>query len=805
MPRISRRLRLMLRLTLALLLVILLATGGIFLFLRSHAQELIAQYVHEASVQSGLDITVGTATVTLLPLPALAVSDVHVSGKDWEFRVASATVLPHISLLSGTLRPYSLTLLRPHLTGTLPAPLAQIPPQSPSMEEAESAARPTEWLDGLSSLLPHSCRLHIVQGEADVHGTDNASLDLSGLSSDLHLTHGTDLSGRLVWDFASFTPPEGLTTRLDGLSLEGETSLRDPLHRTPDMTLKGRVQREDWLASLNVTLRATLDETQQRVSMDLGGALRKDGLLIPASVAGLATRQAENDDIRLEDMRLALGKDSGVFHGTLCLGGPDLFSLNGRLLFSRASLTQWLGFARNLPPGLQISLDALTEGVMDFSMDGKGLRVPHVEATASGSHFSGTGGVTSWAQPVVALNLTAPLVNLGQALPESTGTLPAAPQYGHEAFTPRPGRPVIPGELDVGYDIRLNADTVQYGPLAITDAHVVIKQGLVDTRTRLEDTVLLVQGKMYGGTVKGETVLGGSPETPYAIRVRAQNVDGEPLARALPVIPVTGGRLRGDVDILSQGKKLDLFLSKLRGSVTVHAEKGNVRATGKNALLAYKTLDLSFKARSGQWKQGRLGLDGQWKAVLADQGLDAQANLSGTLWFGGAGGQFAFQNLPGEFSCQLAPERSFKPSGLRIQASGAFGCQAAAGKLSLNNGTVSALGVEAKGSVNLTASKDGPIWQGKISLSVPDTAKTLQLAGATPRLPEACRRLELETAFKGTPTSLSLSELRTRIDQTDVQGNLALNWRKGLELQYSLSTPALDLDRYLPHGEHPKS
>ncbi|MBO6170666.1 MAG: hypothetical protein J6N67_00685 [Desulfovibrio sp.] len=810
----SSRLRLILRILSALLLVTLALTAAAAWFLQRNSRALIEQYVNEAAARSGLTISFGAANVTLLPLPALAVSDARVEGDGWHFSVAYATLLPDIpSLLHGTFRPHSVTLLRPRVNGALPVPLCPLrealPPDAAASPAQPSRHAPQEGLahSAALSLLPDSCKLHVTQGEADVTGTDAARLTLDGLRCDLHLKRGTRLRGSLFWDVAVFAPEGSPPTRLDNLALEGKTNLEDPLRRTPRLSLKGTLQRPDWLARLNVALDASSDGPRQRVVMRLAGELRKDGVLIPASLAGTAVRQEDAEGVRLEDLRLGLGRDSGGFNGSLRLGGPNLFELDGRLLLRRASLTQWLGFARNLPPGLQIALDALTEGVLDISMDGKGLRVPHIEVTASGSRFVGSGGVESWAQPVVALDLKAPVVDLGRALPESTGVLPAEPQFGHEAFTPRPGNPVIPGEINVGYDIRLGATTVQYGPLVINDAQVVIKPGLVDAKSRLEDTLLLVQGTLYGGGLKGETILGGSRETPYAIRLQLRNVDGGPLARALPVMPVAGGRLRGDVNIMSQGKELRPFLDKLRGTVNVRAERGILRRPGgkggKNGAPAFRTLEVGFKARSGQWKQGSLGLDGQWTAAMTDEGLDAEAELSGTLWFGGAGGPVAFQNLPGTVSLNLSAERSFRPSGVQAQASGNFSCQAANGRLTLSEGHITALGAEATGTVRVDAGKEGPTWQGRISLSLPDTAKTLRLAGcAPPALPAGLRRLTLDTAFKGDAGSLTLSELRARADQTDLSGSLALKWQKTPEVQFNLSTRELHLDRYLTHKKN---
>jgi len=44
-----------------------------------------------------------------------------------------------------------------------------------------------------------------------------------------------------------------------------------------------------------------------------------------------------------------------------------------------------------------------------------------------------------------------------------------------------------------------------------------------------------------------------------------RDINGEGLAKDLPVMPVSGGKLRGDVDIMSQGRELDVFFGQAAG------------------------------------------------------------------------------------------------------------------------------------------------------------------------------------------------------------------------------------------------
>ena len=832
MPLNPSRIRLITRILLALLLTLSAMSAGVFWLLQRNPQALAEHYIDQIAASTGLAITVESVNVALLPLPSLAVSNASVQGNGLNFTVAYATLRPDfLALLRGELLPRNITLLRPQFQGRVPialanalllpaetaadAPAATPAAAAPAAPAAAGESSLQSWIAQLASgtgaqasLLPGRFRLAVSQGEVILTGTDQARLTATGLQCDIEAAETTRLQGNFFCATA-VVQAEGLPpARLDHLSLEGKTNLATPLSSTPLLTARGTLQLPIWLARLNFSLALKADERGWSLANDLEAEMRKDEVLLPAHITGTVSGlKGDSQTLNLENMRLLLGPDDVAVSGALHLGGPDTFLMEGRLLIQRASLTEWLGFARNLAPGLQVALDEVTQGSLDFSLDGAGLRVPHIDVTAAGSRFLGSGGVASWARPELVLDLKAETVNLGRAIPESVGIQPPEPRYGHGPLTPMPGKPVVPGEVGLDYNIRLGAARVNYGPIVINDALVVIKQGLVDQMTHFEDTLLIVDGTLYGGSVKGDTILGGSPDTPYAIRLHMRDVNGENLARDLPVMPVSGGKMRGDVDIMSQGRELDVFLGKLRGTVTARAEKGQLRppsnASSKASLgaVGFKTLDVSLKARTAAWDQGRLGLEGQWAATIADEGIDADVALNGRLWFSGdgaGGGNMDFQNLPGTLKASLSAEKSIQPEGIQAQVSGRFSCQAARNQLSVSDAHATALGADISGSAQIGMGKDGLAWQGKISALVPDSSKTLRLMGATsPNVPQALRRIELDTAFKGDATSLSLTELNAKVDQNTLAGSSGLDWRKELALRFKLSMPHLDLDRYM--------
>ncbi len=819
----ARRLRLFARIFLALFLLLSALTAGAFYLLQRNPEALTGHFIKELSARTGLHITVDAVNVALLPVPALAVSSLAITGEDWQFTTAYATLRPDFAaLVQGRLEPRNISLLRPRVNGTVAVAL------SPSMDIKGLLGS----ANGQDELLPGRCRLTIQQGEVRIQGAENSSFTVEGMQCDLEAKPGDSISGNLGWVSASLVPPDGQPVLLESLYLDGKGNLENMLDH-PRLAASGVLRAAQWLPELKFALNLSptsilptgilptsvlptsiLPGKQGlNLTVDLEGSLSKDDTALPFRLMGNADwRQADPQRVGLEKLRLTFGPDNVSFNGALTMSESGEPSLAGRLQLHRASLTRWLGFARNLAPGLQIALDELSEGLLVFDLDATGLRVPHIEVTAAGSRFTGNGGVADWRKPEVALDLISDNVNLGRAIPEAVGTLPPEPQYPHGPLTPMPGGPLMPGEIGVDYNIRLAAKKVDYGTIVIDDALVVIRQGLLDAQTHLEDTLLLVEGKLYGGSVKGETILGGDKSTPYSIRMRARDVNGAALANDLKVMPVGSGRLRADVDVMSQGRELDVFLGKLRGSVTARAENGSLRpppriSGGKKPSLSFSLLDVGLKVRTAAWDGERLGLEGQWTAAMASQGLDASTDINGRLWFSGDGadgGQMDFTNLPGSISLRMDAESSLKPDGLHMQASGRFSGQSSRNELSVAEAHITALGLDAHGQASVAVGKDGPFWQGKLSVYSPDLARTLRMAGMGKiQIPPPLNRVEMEARFRGAPETLSLREIRAKADQSTITGTLNANWREQPALDFKLNADQINLDRYMSDSAAP--
>ena len=119
--------------------------------------------------------------------------------------------------------------------------------------------------------------------------------------------------------------------------------------------------------------------------------------------------------------------------------------------------------------------------------------------------------------------------------------------------------------------------------------------------------------------------------------------------------------------------------------------------------------------------------------------------------------------------------------------------------------TLSAPGLSLTASLDAEQLRTAPTWSGQINLP-PFNLRALigRLGLAMPTLADAqtWTRVGVEAVFKGTPSSLSLDQLRARIDDTSLNGEVALTDFQRPDVRFDLRLDQLNLARYLAPREN---
>lgn len=795
-----RPLELFFRVILVAFIALFVSMGAAYWFLQRDPSGLASHYLGALASEHGLSFSMDAADVNFLPSPSVSVSNVRIERDDLSLAIAYLTVRPNLfALLRGKFSPWGASLVRPRL----------------ELRLDEAIGDPDELLQQLQRLLPKgndkassgplsfltgSCRLEISQGDARINGADGASIALHGLQCRLKGAPPGEANGFLRFTSLRYARQNDILASVEHFRLEGESDLAAPLTATPKAKLSATLKAQEWpgSASLSLSFQGKPGGWNSSFAftsdLALGGPA---GEIVPLQLAGTAALPNGAREIDLRGVQLALGADSGRLDGVLRL--PDAtqgLALKGSLLLNRLSLTQWLGFARNLAPGLQLALDNITDASIDFLIDANGLKAPRISAVCTGARFSGSGGVPSWQKPEVQISLKAESVNLGLAIPEAVAKPPQAASFSHPPLTPLPGEPLKPGETGIGYDIRLSADKVRYGPVLLTQGSTRIHPGKLD-KNGLEDVLIDAEGRFYEGNFRGQCILGGSQNLPYAITAQLRGVNGEPLAQDMPILPFRSGRFRADVSIQSQGRDLDVFLGHLRGVLNIRGEQGSLEGSLASRKIAFSRLDADCSLRSGIWRSNRLGLDGVWKVRLENADLDGSANLDGKLWFGSsdAGAGMEFQKVASSGNLNLKPEFSGLPNALRATWRAQLGCQSARKRLALNGLQLETLGMSLTGDLALDGASSS--ISGHIEAQSPDLARSLQLMGMEKmRLPVWLRSFSLAGELSARPESISLGKISAKTPELNATGSLSLSRRQGRPfLEFALTSEALDLER----------
>jgi AsmA protein len=154
---------------------------------------------------------------------------------------------------------------------------------------------------------------------------------------------------------------------------------------------------------------------------------------------------------------------------------------------------------------------------------------------------------------------------------------------------------------------------------------------------------------------------------------------------------------------------------------------------------------------------------------------------------------FSFE---GVFSGKQIPN---SPAKLTIQADSEINLDKETFKLS--GLQVKGLGLDVKGSINASQFKTAPALSGQIAVTPFDLRQfMLSLNKEVPTTADAnvLKRVAVSTAFTGTPTSLSLKDLKAELDETRLQGDINIKRISPLDIEFGLGVDKLNADRYLP-------
>lgn len=464
-------------------------------------------------------------------------------------------------------------------------------------------------------------------------------------------------------------------------------------------------------------------------------------------------------------------------------GGPDLPSLlvvASQLRGADAKATQSL--TRALAKSSDRSFDVAAE--VDADLASGRVQVPALKATLLGNRLDGkldsTGGAAG--KPAFKGSVHAEGPDLSALLAASAAV------QGADAKTIDSLATVLAGAKERGFrlDTEIDADLAQ-GRFALP----VMKA-----------TVL---GNALDGRLEARAAAGAKPALKGDLKA-----SGPDLPALLAVI---GGLQGGESGLAGLAKSLSGAQEK---SFTLDTTFDADMAKGRVALpsLAANGLGLgisgSFQATdfggANGTVDGKLVVDGKSPGALLKalgQPELAQSVRSLGLDAGIKGTTSALTLAPFKATAEVNGPDKGKPVAVTL---GAGSAQANLDKETLNvrDLTLTGLGLNVKGTLDATQIKTAPAYSGQLNVAPFDLKRLLTSLGKAPGPmadAKALTNVGLDTVFKGTSTSLALSNLNVKLDDTALKGNVDVRNFDGPDLAFRLDIDSLNADRYLAPKE----
>lgn len=783
---LSKKFTRILYICIAIILCVFLASMGvIYWFLQRDPDELANRYLASLSERTGLVFRFEALDVTLLPLPAIALSNISIQGKGIDFKLPLISVRPSFPrILRGNFFPGSIILLRPKLFYSIPC----------EPDDLEGILKHiSSFLDSFAdnrnkasaNTFTGQCDVDIIQARMEIRCNNQSSLTFYNVRSDLSVSGNGEISGETSIGSLRIAARKKMLLSLDKILLDTSLDINHFFSSKNSINLTGYASAPGIIKKVEFGCNFSNAINQWTGRINITGDLDLDNIAVPVSITGNLEGEWEKKNALFKNLSLRIDRDQGEINGKINYS-PHNFLISGNFRFNRLSLTQWLGIFRNLTPGLQNTLDNVTNASADFNITATGLNVTNIKATCNSSVFTGKGGVEKFSVPVVSLNLKTDSVNLGLGLPESLGKTPTPPKFPYSPLTPMPGTPLKPGEQGIGYNINLHAEKIIYGPLTIGKSALRIYPGQMD-RIGIEDVLLDAQATFYGGKVIGNCILGAAKEMPVNIVLRADNINGTDLGKTLHGFPVLKGNLSSRVNVFSSGKELASFLKNLHGTISVKGENTSLRGYSEK----FSSLEAKSTLEKATLSGSELEFTGKWHLLGTTDYFNAKLDANGKLAMNWSG--VKFKNIPVKLQGRILKELFGIIAGTDFTSSG----NASFSKdiVDIQNAQIKIASSLLKTSFRHDLGKLS--WNGEIQADIPSTRTFLSKFGfKLSNLPPALTSLTLQSSFNYSPGTIALNKMKAHFAGTELEGSI--NWRTVNsipDINFSISSNEIDLKK----------
>lgn len=545
-------------------------------------------------------------------------------------------------------------------------------------------------------------------------------------------------------------------------------------------------------------------------------------------------------NVYLPDFRMLAETDAITASLTADLAAVEC---TGKVQIHKLSLPRWFEFGRVLPPGLRSALDGLI-GEFDLRLDRNRAEARNLRGIAGPLAVTGYVGTPDFSAPVVVVDLDVDRADLdlmfpflaavGQFVPD-----PVPPVFDHPHLVPYPGDPAAsppgpddPPGVDVSYDVKVRVarprvHSVDGGPLEV----LVFPAPLKDAdKTRVAFTA----SALLGGSVDGRLDI---DDTSILMRYDAKGLNLAGLPENADNVVKVAGKVTGiceiDVPMSDDGELGDDWALRVDASVKGFEVAGHyasapwrvfassAKASGSGKIHAVRSNGIRIE---GLWDLAASGLGSSWRPKGNDS-LEGVFN-GGLFWVPvedaprttkkevrtienrGVDKVAGDLQLRGSFAVPVGS--LVKPLSGKLR--GKLDWRIYEEKISLGDLTFDGLGSFAEGSAKIDFSgKEVSAESDVICKIAPGTL--LKAWGALPPGNiQTPKLLNGKTRITASSKKLRFDAIKAELDGAPITGEIY--WEGGEAKSkdqeqgmwtFRLSSEQMDLDRYFPPADEPRT
>jgi len=823
-------------------LILLIAT----LFYLRQDPTALAQYISEKIIiNTNMSCQFSTVEILIFPLPALKISDLQLNNSQLDISMKYVTIFPSITaMLQGELKPLFIKLAHPKIKANMGLNTLFVNNNEINDKNKQKVNELKKiFLEKIASLEQHSLilrkiltkydNLNIKIINANLYLTNDIKevLQINSLDANISFQEPATVDGQISAKKIILRHKKQELIKLENIEIDisdNILALQQNLESSFKIQSKILIPNLLDLTNVNIYFEKIKGEKNALVlsTYEIKGRLFWHKKPISLALSG-EIEELTNGNFTLEDGLISLDKDELTINAKFSLPffkqnntveNKESFAVDGNVTIKNLNLVQWFEFARLLPAGLQNNLSELS-GLVEFSLDSTGLKIPQITAKSMYLNFTGNGKVANWSKPVIYLSLHSKSVDIPKVFPESIGIFNNSQTFAHQALVPVPAtdKAQYSSIPDINYDIQLNFDAIKYTTLKAG------KSSLRCLPSKNDNIDLIVYiNKLYKGKAKANIEFFPSEHnkaSQIVIKAQLQDILLKEPASALKIKQKIEGKLSANFDFKAKADSIKSFLASLDGKAKIKVDNAKIYDLDQDKKsLSFDILELYTKTNAANKvtkknkkhknnSKHNIEYNAKWLLDIQSKHINAGLELNGAIFINyGKKIAISFNKIPLKLNLNLDKSVIYAKRNLYAKVSGLFSFNSENAILTTKKYQLLLEQNMLTGKLRSNLDMNNFNIESTINLKGKNFKSILKLWFDNKSMPpSAFKNTYISTQLLLNSKSLSLNKLTVNFDKTKINGHIKGTFEEKPLWTFRLKTSNINFDKYYPKTAAKKS